>query len=65
VDLEGNLSIKVRVNKRLTVALNAPGTFTGKINNRPNIGKTSQEIVVLWNAKHPDDPVPWGTEGEA
>ena len=57
VDLEGNLSVSVRVDKRITAALNVPGAFTGKITNGPNIGKTSQELVDLWNERFPDDPI--------
>jgi hypothetical protein len=60
IDLQGNLSIKVRVNKRLVSALNAPGAFTGKINNSANIGKTSQEIATLWNEENPEDKIPVG-----
>lgn len=60
IDLQGNLSIKVRVNKRLVSALNAPGAFTGKINNSANIGKTSREISALWNEENPEDKVPVG-----
>jgi hypothetical protein len=55
IDLQGNLSIKVRVNKRLASALNAPGSFTGRINNSANIGMTSPEIAALWNEKNPDN----------
>ena len=57
IDLEGNLNINVRVDKRMLAALNAPGVFKGKIRNRENIGKTSQELAELWNQERPDDPV--------
>ena len=57
VDLEGNLNINVRVDKRMVAALNAPGAFSGKIRNRENIGKSSYELVELWNEEHLDDPV--------
>lgn len=60
IDLQGNLSIKVRLNKRLVSALNATGAFTGKINNSANIGKTSQEIIALWNEEYPDDQIEVG-----
>jgi hypothetical protein len=36
--------------------LNIPGTFTGTIRNRENIGKIADEIVDKWNADFPDDP---------
>jgi hypothetical protein len=37
--------------------INAPGAFKGEIQNRENIGKTTAELVALWNADHPNDPV--------
>ena len=57
IDAQGNLSISVRVDKRITSALNVPGAFTGKVNNSPNIGKSTEEMVQLWNQDHPDDMI--------
>jgi hypothetical protein len=57
IDAKGNLSVSVRVDKRITAALNIPGAFSGKVNNSANIGKTSDEIVQLWNEEHPEDPI--------
>ena len=57
IDLEGNLNINVRLDKRMIAALNAPGAFTGKIKNRENLGKTSQELAEHWNEEHPDNRV--------
>ena len=57
IDLEGNLDINVRLDKRMIAALNAPGAFTGKIKNRENLGKTSQELAEHWNEEHPDNRV--------
>ena len=61
IDSKGNLSVSVRVDKRINTALNAPGAFTGKISNSTNIGRTSEEIAALWNQGHPDNPVRSGT----
>ena len=55
IDAQGNLSVSVRVDKRITAALNVPGAFTGKVNNSANIGKTTTEIVHMWNQAHPGD----------
>src|SRR5215213_5952517 len=55
IDAQGNLSVNVRVDKRITSALNAPGAFTGKVNNGANVGKTTEEIVSIWNEEHPTD----------
>jgi hypothetical protein len=58
IDLDGDVEIKVRVDKRILSALNAPGAFTGKLINPENVGKSSQDLVDLWNQDHPDDQVP-------
>jgi hypothetical protein len=57
IDLEGKISVSVRVDKRILSALNATGAFIGDIKNSDNIGKTTEEIVERWNAEHPTDPV--------
>ena len=57
IDAQGNLSVSVRVDKRITAALNVPGAFTGKVANGANIGKTTGEIVNLWNQEHPGDMI--------
>lgn len=55
--LDGTLDIQYRADTALTNGLNVPGTFTGKILNRENIGKTSDELVTPWNRDNPNDPV--------
>jgi len=57
IDLEGHFSVSVRVDKRITAALNNEGAFTGNITHRENIGKTSPEIAAIWNAEFPDNLV--------
>jgi hypothetical protein len=64
IDAQGNLSVSVRVDKRITAALNGPGAFTGKINNSENIGKTTGEIVYMWNQEHPEDMIIFAAEPE-
>ena len=64
IDSQGNLSVSVRVDKRITSALNVPGAFTGKINNSANIGKTTDEIVYMWNQAHPDNMIIFAAEPE-
>jgi hypothetical protein len=56
IDLDGELEVKVRVDKRILRTLNS-GAFRGRIINADNIGKTGDELVTLWNDDHPDDPV--------
>jgi hypothetical protein len=64
IDAQGNLSVSVRVDKRITGALNAPGAFTGKVNNSANIGKSTEEIVYMWNQDHPDNMIVLAPEPE-
>ena len=57
IDLEGNLSIAFRPDPAFANGLNMPGTFTGTVLNRENIGKTSDELVAKWNTDNPTDLV--------
>ena len=58
IDLEGNIDVNVRVDKRIISALNAEGAFSGKLIHGENVGKTSQELAALWNEEHPEDLIP-------
>lgn len=57
IDLDGDIEIKVRVDKRILNSMNAQGAFRGKIANAENIGKSGDDLVTLWDAQHPDDKV--------
>jgi hypothetical protein len=57
IDLEGSLAISFRPDTAFSANLNLPGTFTGTILNRENIGKTSDQLVTMWNEQFPDDQV--------
>jgi hypothetical protein len=57
IGLDGTLSVQYRADNALVRALKTSGEFTGRIDNRQNIGKTGDELVRLWNEQHPDDPV--------
>jgi hypothetical protein len=57
IDLDGKFAIGYRSDPFLNYGLNIPGIFSGTIANREHIGKTSDELVVLWNEKFPDDPI--------
>ncbi len=54
---DGSLVISYRPDPQIRKFLNVPGEFTGKIHNRESIGLTSDELVALWNADNPDDPI--------
>lgn len=57
VRLDGRFDVSHRLDVAIRNALNTPGTFTGTIERRENLGKTSDDLVALWNEDHPDDPV--------
>ncbi len=57
IDVAGQFDVQYRMDSFLKNELNVEGIFTGTIINRENIGKTSDELVALWNAEHPDDLV--------
>ena len=57
IELDGTIGIGHRADVHLKNRLNAPGAFRGEIQNQEHIGKTTAELVVLWNADHPNDPV--------
>ncbi len=58
IDLAGVFDAQYRMDSFLKNALNVAGIFTGNIINRENIGKTSEELIEMWNEENPGDPVP-------
>jgi len=56
INYQGELDVAHRLDKNLKRALNN-GSFEGKIRRRKNIGKSAVDVIALWNAEHPDDPV--------
>ena len=57
IGLDGTLDIQYRPDPAFGYGLNLPGSFTGTIINRENIGKTSEELILKWNENNPQDPV--------
>ena len=57
IDLDGNITISFRADSAFANGLNTPGIFSGRIANRENIGKTSDELIARWNKEHAEDPV--------
>ncbi len=57
ISLDGTIKISLRVDKKLLGELNKEGAFTGTIVNKTNAGKSSEDLVLMWNEEHPDDPV--------
>ena len=58
IDLDGTLSISFRPDPALNFGINMPGTFSGTILNRENIGKSSDDLVAQWTQDHPENPIP-------
>ena len=56
VNFRGEFDVAHRLDHELKRAMNG-GAFRGKIRNKRNIGKTTEEVIALWNSEHPDDPV--------
>jgi len=52
---DGKIEVDVRFNPRIVRNVNVG--FRGRWKNAENIGKNEAEIVDLWNAAHPDDPI--------
>jgi hypothetical protein len=57
IGLDGKVRIQYRPDLAFDYELNQPGVFTGTVINRENIGKTSDELVAMWNAANPEDLV--------
>ena len=52
---DGTIKIKVRVNPIVIRDVN--DNYRGEWRNTENIGKSTEELIALWNEAHPDDPV--------
>lgn len=57
IGLDGTVSIQYLPDSLLNHALNEPGMFAGLILNPENIGKTSQDLIAMWNEANPGDLV--------
>ena len=57
VNLDGTVEIKVRVDRRILNAVNAPGALRGKLRNAENVGKKLADLIEQWNLAHPEDPI--------
>jgi len=57
IDLGGYFSISFRADSAMNSGINFPGTFSGTIVNRENIGKTSDELIAKWNTENSEDQV--------
>lgn len=56
IDLEGNITIKYRMDNKLKLQVNIE-TYKGEIKNRDMIGKSIDELIARWNEENPGDPI--------
>jgi len=52
---DGSINIALRLNPRVTQGVNTD--FRGKWVNAANIDKSEEEMVLMWNELHPEDPI--------
>ena len=57
VNLAGQFDLVHRTDTQIKGRLNAPQAFRGAVENEEHVGKQPDDLVALWNAEHPDDPV--------
>jgi hypothetical protein len=57
IDLEGTLTLSFRADSVFANSLNIPGTFSGTIQNSEHIGMSGDDLVQIWNDRHPEDQV--------
>jgi nucleoid DNA-binding protein len=57
IDLEGTFDLGYRIDAETSKKLNVPGAFSGIIENRDFIGKSSADLIAEWNKGHPTDLV--------
>ncbi len=57
IRVDGRLDSVFRPDPEMLQKLNDPTKLYAKILNKSNIGKSADELVSLWNAEHPDNPV--------
>ncbi len=55
IGLDGQVKLRYRPDPALNRRLHQ--RFHGEIVNKENVGKNTDELIALWNAEHPDDPV--------
>ena len=55
--VNGKINLSHRIDENIRSAINVSRDFRGEVRFKENIGKTSAELIALWNEDHPDDPV--------
>lgn len=54
---DGKIGLSIRRDRRLIKALGTNDTYEKTILNPRSIGKSIDQLVEMWNARHPENPV--------
>jgi hypothetical protein len=57
IGLDGTYTVNVKPDKEIVHAANVPGAFRGTIINAENIGKSSGELLDMWDVDNPGNLV--------
>ncbi len=57
MDRQGRVRTRIVPDPELDRALGNRGAYRGEILNRANMGLSDEELKLLWDAEHPDDPL--------
>ena len=57
IRLNGRFNVNLRLDPAIRNQMNLAGVYTGPVINSANIGMKQQDLIDLWDAEHPDDPV--------
>ena len=57
IDRHGNFRVNMNVDKSLINQMNSPGVYTGKVENKQNIGLNNEGYKQIWDTDHPDNPL--------
>ena len=55
--IDGRVRVSYRLGTQIRHEINDALDFQGEIKNRENIGKSTDELITLWNEAYPDNPV--------
>ncbi len=57
IDTRGTFVVRLKPDRKLRLDIRNKQDFSGEVINRQHIGKSGDQLVALWDAEHPDDPV--------
>lgn len=57
IAVNGTYRINLRLDSELRDRINFPKAFSGRIENRGNVGIAKEDLKSLWDAENPSDPL--------